>query len=116
MERPQDFTFGATQFTFLRLLTDEGMEARPMSLASSPTRPRLEYAVRVSDSPYKRAFGALQPGDEVLVFGPIGDFVLHESRPAILVAGGIGITPLKGMAEYAADRALPTSAAVPAWW
>ena len=29
---------------------------------------------------------------EVFVFGPIGDFVLHESRPAILVAGGIGIT------------------------
>ncbi len=107
VEKPQDLTFGATQFTFLRLLTDEGMEARPMSLASSPTHPRLEYAVRVSDSPYKRAFAALQPGDEVFVFGPMGDFVLHESRPAILVAGGIGITPLKGMAEYAADRALP---------
>ena len=107
VKKPHAFTFGATQFTFLRLLTDEGMEARPMSLASSPTRPHLEYAVRVSDSPYKRAFAALQPGDEVFVFGPIGDFVLHESRPAILVAGGIGITPLKGMAEYAADRALP---------
>jgi ferredoxin-NADP reductase len=25
----------------------------------------------------------------------------------VLVAGGIGITPLKGMAEYAADRKLP---------
>src|SRR3989454_12779298 len=83
------------------------MAARPMSLATSPTRPHLEYAVRLSDSPYKRAFAALQPGDEVRVFGPIGDFVLHETRPAVLLAGGIGITPLKGMAEYAADKALP---------
>jgi ferredoxin-NADP reductase len=83
------------------------MDARPMSLATSPTRPHLEYAIRLSDSPYKRAFAALQPGDEVRVFGPIGDFVLHESQPAILVAGGIGVTPLKGMAEYAADKALP---------
>src|SRR5256886_9509259 len=83
------------------------MDARPMSLATSPTRPHLEYAVRLSDSPYKRAFAALQPGDEVVVFGPIGDFVLHETRPAVLLAGGIGITPLKGMAEYAADKALP---------
>jgi ferredoxin-NADP reductase len=41
------------------------------------------------------------------VFGPIGDFVIHETRPAILVAGGIGVTHLKGMAEYAADRMLP---------
>ena len=44
---------------------------------------------------------------EAAVFGPIGDFVLHETRPAVLLAGGIGITPLKGMAEYAADKALP---------
>ena len=38
--------------------------------------------------------------------GPYGDFILDEKRPAVLVAGGIGITPLKGMAEYAADRNL----------
>jgi ferredoxin-NADP reductase len=105
--KPKAFLFGPTQFTFLQLLTEEGMDARPMSLATSPTRPHLEYAVRLSDSPYKRAFAALRPEDEVLVFGPIGDFVLHELRPAILVAGGIGVTPLKGMAEYATDRALP---------
>lgn len=78
-----------------------------MSLATSPTRPHLEYAVRVSDSPFKRAFAALKPGDEVLVRGPIGDFILDETRPAVLLAGGIGITPLKGMAEYATDKALP---------
>jgi len=107
VEKPQAFTFRPTQFTFLQLKTEEGMDARPMSLATSPTRPYLEYAVRISDSPYKRAFAALQPGDEVVVFGPIGDFVLHETRPAVLLAGGIGITPLKGMAEYAADKALP---------
>src|SRR5205807_1480706 len=107
IEKPKAFVFRPTQFTFLQLKTDEGMDARPMSLASSPTRPHLEYAVRLSDSPYKRAFAALQPGDEVRVFGPIGDFVLHETRPAVLLAGGVGITPLKGMAEYAADKALP---------
>jgi ferredoxin-NADP reductase len=107
VEKPQAFTFRPTQFTFLQLKTKEGMDARPMSLATSPTRPHLEYAVRISDSPYKSAFAALQPGDEVAVFGPIGDFVLRETRPAVLLAGGIGITPLKGMAEYAADKALP---------
>ena len=109
LEKPKAFIFGPTQFTFLQLQTEEGMDARPMSLATSPTRPHLEYAVRLSDSPYKRAFAALRPDDEVRVFGPIGDFVLHETRPAVLVAGGVGITPLKGMAEYAADKALPIS-------
>ena len=107
VEKPKAFAFGPTQFTFLQLQTEEGMDARPMSLATSPTRPHLEYAVRLSDSAYKHAFAALRPDDEVRVFGPIGDFVLHETRPAVLIAGGVGITPLKGMAEYAADKALP---------
>jgi glycine betaine catabolism B len=107
VEKPRGFAFRPTQFTFLQLKTDEGPEGRQMSLATSPTRPQLEYAVRLSDSPYKRAFAALRTGDEVLLFGPIGDFVLHETRPAVLLAGGVGITPLKGMAEYATDKALP---------
>src|SRR5436309_8950602 len=107
LEKPQAFSFRPTQFTFLQLKTEEGMDARPMSLATSPTRPHLEYAVRLSDSRYKRAFAALRPGDEVAVFGPNGDFVLHETRPAVPLAGGIGITPLKGIAEYASDKTLP---------
>jgi hypothetical protein len=72
-----------------------------------PDATALEYGVRVSDSAFKRASAALQPGDTVVVQGPLGHYILDTSRPAILVAGGIGITPLKGMAEYAADRTLP---------
>ena len=107
LEKPSSFNFLPTQFTFLQLVTDDGVEARPMSLATSPTRPHLGYAVRLSQSPYKRAFSGLRPGDEVAVFGPLGDFVLDQTRPAVLLAGGIGVTPLKGMAEYAADVGLP---------
>ena len=106
LAKPETFTFLPTQFTFLQLLTEWGAEARPMSLSTSPTRPNLEYAVRISDSAYKRAFAALRPGDEVGIIGALGDFVLQTTRPAILVAGGIGITPLKGMAEYASDHDL----------
>ena len=106
VEKPASFRFRATQFTFLQLMTEAGVDVRAMSLATSPTHPHLEYAIRLSNSWYKRAFAALRPGDVVAAFGPIGDFVLHETRPAILVAGGIGVTPLKGMAEYATDRGL----------
>ena len=34
---------------------------RPRSLATSPSRSHLEYAVRLSDSPYKRAFAPCSP-------------------------------------------------------
>ena len=107
LEKPAHFTFQPTQFTFLQLETSTGLDVRPMSLATSWTRPHLEYGVRLSDSAFKRAFAALQPGDTVVVQGPLGHYFLDASRPAVLVAGGIGITPLKGMAEYAADRKLP---------
>jgi glycine betaine catabolism B len=106
VEKPAGFTFEPTQFTFLQLETADGVDVRPMSLATSPTRPHLEYGVRISQSAFKRAFAALQPGTRVMVQGPLGHYLLDPSRPAVLVAGGIGITPLKGMAEYAADRRL----------
>jgi ferredoxin-NADP reductase len=107
LKKPAGFSFRPTQFTFLSLRTGEGTDVRPMSIATSPTRPNLEYAVRVSDSSFKRAFASLRPGDSVKVQGPFGRFLLKEDRPAVLLAGGIGITPLKGMAEYAQDTALP---------
>jgi ferredoxin-NADP reductase len=99
LEKPAHFTFQPTQFTFLQLETPTGLEVRPMSLATSATRPHLEYGVRLSDSAFKRAFAALQPGGTVVVQGPVGHYLLDTARPAVLVAGGIGITPLKGMAE-----------------
>jgi glycine betaine catabolism B len=106
LRKPNGFRFRATQFTFLGLRTVQGPDWRPMSLATSPTHEHLEYAVRLSDSAFKRAFSELQPGDPAWVRGPFGEFFLNEKRPAVLIAGGIGITPLKGMAEYATDREL----------
>jgi glycine betaine catabolism B len=107
LEKPPGFRFAPVQFCGLELTTEVGPVEYPMSLACSPTRPYLEFGARVSDSPWKQAFAALKPGDEAEIDGAYGHFVLDEASPAILVAGGIGITPLKGMAEYAADRRLP---------
>ncbi|MCI4342200.1 MAG: FAD-dependent oxidoreductase [Thermoplasmata archaeon] len=106
-ERPPGFVFAPVQFCGLELSTQEGPVEYPMSLACSPTKPYLEFGARASDSPWKQAFAALRPGDEAEVDGAYGHFVLDEAAPAVLVAGGIGITPLKGMAEFAADRELP---------
>jgi glycine betaine catabolism B len=105
--KPNGFKFAPVQFCGLELSTGQGGIEYPMSLACSPTKPYLEFGARVSNSPWKEAFAALRPGDEAEVDGAYGHFVLDEGAPAVLIAGGIGITPLKGMAEYAADRSLP---------
>ncbi|HYK93065.1 MAG TPA: FAD-dependent oxidoreductase [Thermoplasmata archaeon] len=106
-EKPPGFEFAPVQFCGLELTTQVGPMEYPMSLACSPTRPYLEFGARSSPSPWKEAFAALKPGDIAEVDGAYGHFTLDEKSPAVLIAGGIGITPLKGMAEYAADRQLP---------
>jgi NAD(P)H-flavin reductase len=46
-----------------------------------------------------RALAELDPGDEIAVFGPLGNgFRLDVARP-LLVGGGIGIAPLPYLAE-----------------
>lgn len=107
LEKPAGFTFAPVQFCGLEIMTAEGSEEYPMSLACSPTRPHLEFGARITGTPWKQAFRALRPGDQVEVDGAYGHFLLDPARPAVLVAGGIGITPLKGMAEYAADTGMP---------
>jgi ferredoxin-NADP reductase len=104
VERPHGLTFQASQAVRLTLAG----QSHPFSIASSPLRRELEFAARQTGSEFKRAFFALRPGESVELIGPRGDFLLDPASPAILVAAGIGITPLKSMIEYAADARLGT--------
>lgn len=106
--RPTDFAFRASSAVRLTLQTAAGAETRPVSIASSPTRNYLEWIVRVSKSDWKHAFASLKRDDEIQVEGPRGNFFLDSARPAVLIAGGIGITPFKSMIEYAVDTELAT--------
>ena len=110
VEKAPGFQYLPVQFCGLELATTAGGEEYPMSLASSPTQAFLEFGARLSDSPWKTAFEALRPGDVVEVDGAYGHFVLDTERDALFVAGGIGITPLKGMAHYLADTGSPRHA------
>jgi dihydroorotate dehydrogenase electron transfer subunit len=70
---------------------------RPMSLCLAP---QGELAFLIDPiGPGTRALCALGPGDEVAVFGPLGNgFRLDAERP-LLVGGGIGIAPLPYLSE-----------------
>jgi len=70
---------------------------RPMSLCLAP---RDELAFLIDPiGPGTRALAALEPGEEIAVFGPLGNgFRLDVPRP-LLVGGGIGIAPLPYLSE-----------------
>ena len=106
-ERPQGFEFKAGQFANVSLLnpveTDLGGSTRTLSIASAPRDQDLIVAMRNRDTAFKRNINALPIGSPVLFQGPFGNFTLHENtaRPAVFLAGGIGITPFHSMVREA---------------
>jgi len=70
---------------------------RPMSLCLAP-RGQLAFLLDPI-GPGTRALAALERGDRLHVFGPLGNgFRLNVSRP-LLVGGGIGLAPLPYLSE-----------------
>lgn len=77
---------------------------RPYSVASAPNDDTLEFCLRrvpggrlTSD-----LFVNVEPGEEVVVRGPNGDFVLEDpsERDVAFVATGTGVAPLRSMIQY----------------
>ena len=105
--RPAGFTHQAGQ-NALFSLAGSG-ESRTFTIASAPHEPQLSIATRMRESKFKRALKDAAPGLKVGIDGPAGLMVLHEDvrRPAVFLAGGIGITPFLSMLRDAAHRRLP---------
>lgn len=83
---------------------------RHFTIASSPTEEFILISTKIRDSPYKKRLDSLKIGTDIKVRGPLGEFTLHKdySKPAILLSGGIGVTPFRSMIKYATDKKLPT--------
>ncbi len=112
-EKPEGFVYKAGQSIDLYLInppeTDAEGNKRAYSLSSAPNDADLLIATRMRDTAFKRVLKSLPPGSELTLEGPFGEMTLHEdtSRPAVFLAGGIGITPFYSMALDAATHQLP---------
>jgi ferredoxin-NADP reductase len=95
--RPQGFQFKAGQA--IEVILPEPAAGHAFSLVNAPGGDELVIATRMRDSVYKRALRELPIGAPVKLDGPFGSLTLHKaaSRAAVLIAGGIGITPFMSM-------------------
>jgi ferredoxin-NADP reductase len=108
--RPQGFAFEAGQAIDLVLPgRADGASRHTFSLVSAPFENELVVATRMRESAFKRALALLAPGAYVGIDGPFGSLALHTdvARPALFVAGGIGITPFVSMLRQAAHDERP---------
>lgn len=106
--RGTDFLFAAGQnadFTIPDLQNpDEEGNKRTFSLAASPHHKNsIMIATRMRNTAFKNALKEFPFGTKLLVQGPMGNMTLHDdaTKPAVLLAGGIGITPFRSMIEWA---------------
>lgn len=110
-EKPAGFSFKPGQAVALELIdppAGDGQSRRTFSLVSAPFESTLVVATRMRDSAFKRALKALPIGASIKLLGPFGELALDDAaRPAVFIAGGIGITPFMSMLRQAAKDRSP---------
>jgi len=110
--KPADFSFEAGHSVTVSLIdppeTDRKGNSRSFSLASAPYETELMIATRMRDTAFKRSLKAMPAGGRIHLRGPAGKFTLDgaDARPAVFLAGGIGITPFVSMSRQAAHERL----------
>jgi ferredoxin-NADP reductase len=109
-----DYDFRAGQhadFAFMHPpIGDESDNSRTFSLANSPHDAGLVMiAMRMRETGFKTALMSAALGTKFRVSRPRGSFTLHKdfARPAVFLAGGIGITPVRSILDWAAQERLP---------
>jgi len=109
-----DYDFRAGQhadFAFLRPSAgDESDNLRTSSLANSPhDKGLVMIAMRMRETSFKTALMSAALGTKFRVSRPRGSFTLHKdsAKPAVFLAGGIGITPVRSILDWAAQERMP---------
>ena len=102
---PATETFGFRAGQYIDFLLP-GNRRRSFSIANAPQDAQhLELHVRlVPDGQFTRhVFDGMKVKDILRFEGPLGSFYLREdsTRPILLLAGGTGFAPIKGLVEYA---------------
>lgn len=112
-DKPAGWIFKPGQSLDLTLLnppeTDAEGNTRAFSIASSPQENTLMIATRMRDSAFKRVLASILLGSTVKLEGPFGNMTLHNnsSKAAVILTGGIGITPFRSMTLHAGKERLP---------
>jgi len=106
LEKPDGFDYQAGQYVMIGF---SDLPLRPYSVACAPDNNTLEIHIKDNQglvTPY--VMNSAHNGEQVSLKGPFGNMIYtadHENNdkdaPLILIAGGLGITPMKAIIEAA---------------
>lgn len=100
---------GGQYFLWRFLTSDLWWRAHPYSVSSGPNGSFLRLTVRQVGE-HSRSLAHLAPGTRVFIEGPYGRFHVAEhgelgDQPLLLVAGGVGVAPVRAILEELGPRA-----------
>ena len=102
--------FKPGQFFFVTLKIGQGERTKHFSFSNSPTeKAYIEFTKRITESEYSKALERLKIGDWAKLKMPLGSFTFSgEYEKIAFLSGGIGITPIRSICKFAADKGLST--------
>lgn len=94
------------QFVIVRLLTRQfWWQSHPFSVSQVFDGSHIRLTIK-DKGDFTKAIQLLRPGARVVVDGPLGSMTPQRSRhnKVLLIAGGVGITPIRALAEDFAKK------------
>ncbi len=109
-ERLMPFTFVPGQFVNVAFWIGGARMNRSYSISSSPTQSKyIELTVKREPrgAVSRHIVDLLKVGDQIEAGGPVGRFTFDgtEAKSVVLIAGGVGITPMMSITRYLTARA-----------
>ena len=103
------FDYAPGQFAFVTFHSESlPVERHPWTISSTPTRPQsLIFTIKCSGD-FTAYIGRLKAGDTAEIDGPYGLFsylasVQDTNQELVMIAGGVGVTPMLSMLRYMVD-------------
>lgn len=97
----QNFHYTPGQFVIIRFLAQGYYwQAHPFSLSCYPNSEYIRLSIKASGD-FTKTIGQLPVGTKAYIEGPYGILTAQKSRSnkVLMIAGGIGITPFRGILE-----------------
>lgn len=93
----------------------DGGNFRPFSVASIKEEKIITILTKIGDTPsgFKSKLKSMKVGDTISLRGPFGGFYISDyNRPMVMVAGGIGITPMRALLKDIDRKGILTDASL----
>lgn len=110
------FNYRPGQYAMISYRNGQGRmeDKHAFSIASSPTNKNsIIFGIKIQGL-FTQGLLQLKEGDELILFGPYGNFFYDAKKYSdlVMIAGGIGITPFFSALNYATDLKLPNKLAL----